>query len=71
MYDNAGINLSITIPPWNKPPGHDLKEAKTLPRDNHCVQKPFPRDRKGSQKPHPRDIKLENFTNISMNSDII
>ena len=61
---------SITIP-WDKPLGHDLKGTKTLPRDNHCVQKPSPWDRTGSQKPHPRDIKLENFTNISINSDII
>ena len=40
-----------------QPPGRDLKGAKTLPRDNHCVQKPSPRDRTGSQKPHPWDIK--------------
>ena len=41
------------------------------PQDNHCVQKPFPRHRTGSQKPHPRDIKVENFTNVSINSDTI
>ena len=61
---------SITIP-RDKPPGYDLNGAKTFPRDNYCVQRPSPRDRKGSQKPHPWDIKLENFTNISMNSDTI
>ena len=53
------------------PPGHDLKGAKTLPRDNHCAQKPSPRDKTGSQKPHPWDIKLENFTNVSVNSGTI
>ena len=61
---------SITIPP-GQTPGHDLKGAKPLPRDNHCVQKPSPRARTGTQKPHSRDIKLENFSNISMNSDTI
>ena len=67
---------SITTPP--PPGGHDLKGAKPFPRENHCVQKPSPWDRKGSQKPRdtkgsqkPRDTKLENFTNISMNSDTI
>ena len=40
----------------------DLKGAKTLPRDNHCVQKRS----LGSQKPNPWDIKLENFTNVSI-----
>ena len=34
-------------------------------------QNPSPRDNTGSQKPHPRDIKLENFTNVSINSDTI
>ena len=62
---------SKTIPLQDKPPGHDLKGAKTLPRDNHCVQKPSPRDKTGRQKSHPRDIKLENFKNVSINSDTI
>ena len=67
----AGISFIQNHPPRDKPPGHDLKGAITLPLDSHCVQKPSPRDRTGSQKPHPRDIKLENFTNISINSDTI
>ena len=55
---------------------NDLKNArsissKTIPLDNHSAQKPFSRDTTGSQKPHPRDIKLENFTNVSINSDTI
>ena len=62
------MRLSIsspTIPP-------DSKGAKALPPgDNHCVQKPSLRDKTGIQKPHPRNIKLENFTNVSMNSDTI
>ena len=71
LYSYAGINFIHNHPPRDKPPGHDLKGAKTLPRNNHCVQNPSPRERAGSQKPHPRDIKLENFTNMSINSDII
>ena len=47
--------------PLDKPPGHDLKGAKTLPRDNHCVLKPSPQDKTRSQKPHPWNIKLEKF----------
>ena len=75
LYTKILMQVSIsskTIPPCrDKSPGHDSKEAKTLPRDNHSVQKPSPRDRTGSQKPYPRDIKLENFTNISINSDTV
>ena len=52
-------------------PGTRLEGSKTLPRDNPYVQKPSPWDRTGSQKPHPRDTKLENFTNVSINSDTI
>ena len=62
---------TISPPPPGKPPGYNLKGAKTHPRDNHCVQKPSPLDRTGSQKPHPRDIKLENFTSMSINSGTI
>ena len=62
--------MQVSISSKTIPQGHDLKRAKTLPpRDNHCVQKLSPRDRTGSEKPHPWDIKLENFTNISINSD--
>ena len=60
---------SKAIPPLGKPPGHDLKRAN--PRDNQCVQKLSPRDRTGSQKPNPLVIKLENFSDISINSDTI
>ena len=59
--------MQVSISSITIPPGHNLKGAKTLPRDNYCVQKPSPRDRTGSQNPHSRDIKLENFTNT--NSD--
>ena len=61
---------SRTIPP-GQTPEHDLKGTKPSPRDNHCVQKPSPRDKTGSQKPHPWDIKLETFTNVSINSDTV
>ena len=67
----AGLNFIQNLPLWDKSPGHDLKEAKPSPRDNHCVQKSSPWDKTGSQKPHPWDIKLENFTNVSINSDTI
>ena len=43
----AGINFM-----HNKPPGHDLKRAKTLPRDNHCVQKPSGTEQ-GAKSPTP------------------
>ena len=39
-------------------------------RDNHCAQNPSPRQNRESKAP-PRDIKLENFTNISINSDTV
>ena len=63
--------MQVSISSKTIPPGHDLTGAKTLSRDNHSVQKPSPQDKTGSQKPHPRDIKLENFTNVSINSDTI
>ena len=51
---------SITIPP-GQTPGTRLEGSKNPPpRDNHSVQKPSPRDKK-----------LENFTNVSINSDTI
>ena len=68
-YCNASINFTQNHP-QDKSPGHNLKGAK-IPWDNHCVQKPSPRDKTESQKPHPWDIKLENFTNVSINSDTI
>ena len=52
--------------------GRRLERGKNPPPGTVIVYKtPPPRDKTGSQKPHPRDIKLENFTNISMNSDTI
>ena len=51
-------------------PGTRL-EGGQPPRDNHCVQKRSSWDKTGSQKPHLRDINLENFTNVSINSDTI
>ena len=62
---------SKTIPPLGQTPWTRLKGSKTLPQDNHCVQKASPLDKTGSQKPHPWDIKSKNFTNISINSDTI
>ena len=61
---------SKTILPQDKPPGDDLKGAKTLPppQDIHCVQKPSLWDRTRNPKPQPGDLELVNFTNISINS---
>ena len=67
----AAINFIQNHPPQNKTLEHYSKGAKTFPPDNHCVQKPSRRDKTGSQKPHPRNIKLENSTNVSINSDTI
>ena len=65
---NAGISFIHNHPP---PRDTTCREQKPSPWDNHCVQKPSSWDKTGSQKPYPWDIKLENFTNVSINSDTI
>ena len=66
------IIMQVSISSKTIPPGTRLKGSKNPPPwDNHCVQKPSPRNRTGSQNPHLWDIELENFTNISINSDTI
>ena len=50
--------------PRDKPLGHDSKGAKTLPRDNHCVQKSSPGQNKEFKGPTPGDIKIENSDTI-------
>ena len=65
----AAINFIKNQPP--PPPPRQAPETRLEEGENHCVRKPFPRDKTGSQMPHPRDIKLENFTNVSINSDTI
>ena len=50
---NAVINFIQNHPPWDKPPGHDWKGAKTLPPGQSLYTKTLPRDKTGSQKPHP------------------
>ena len=70
VHINAAKNFIQKHPPPGQPSGHDLKGAKPLfPGDNHCVQKPSPRAKTGRQKRHFQDIQLENFTNVSINSD--
>ena len=59
---------SITIP-QDKPLG--LEGAKTLPLGQSLCTKTLPSGQNKEQKPYPQDIKLVNFTNISVNSDII
>ena len=44
------MRRSISSP---TPSGHDSKRAKTPPRNNHCVQRPYPWDKTGSQGPIP------------------
>ena len=61
--DNVAINFI-------QKPGDEWKEAKPSSRDNYCVQQSSPQDKTGSQKVHPWDIKLENFTNVSINSTL-
>ena len=64
---NAGINFI-----HNHPPGTRLEGSKNPPPPGQSLcTKTSPRDKKGNQKPHPRDIKLENSTNVSINSDTI
>ena len=71
LFDNAGINVIHNHPPRDRPSGHDLKEAKTLPPGQSLCPKTLPSGQKRESKPHPRDIKLQNFTNVSVNSDTI
>ena len=65
------VSISSKTIPQDKPPGHDLKGAKTLPPGQSLCTKPSPQDKTESQKPHPWDIKSKNFTNVSINSDTI
>ena len=69
--DNLFGIMQVSISSITIPPGHDLKGAKTLPPGIITVYKTLPSGQNRESKPHPRDIKLENFTNISMNSDTI
>ena len=63
--------MQVSISSKTIPPGHDLKGTKTIPPRQSLCTKTLPRDRTGSQKPNLQDIKLQNFTNISINSDNI
>ena len=65
------IYAAINLIQNHSPRDTTRRGQKPSPRDNHCVQNPFPRDKTGGQKPHLRDIKLENFTNTSINLDTI
>ena len=65
------VSISSKTIPAGQTPLTRLEGSKNPTWDNHCVQKPSLRHKTRSQKPHPWDIKLENFTNISMNSDAI
>ena len=44
---------SITIPPWDKPPGHDLKGAKPSPRTIIVYKNPPLGTEKGVKSPTP------------------
>ena len=71
LFMQVSINFIQNHPPGTNPRDTTLKKQKPSTRDNHCVQNPSPQDKTGNQKPHPWDIKLENFTNVSINSDNI
>ena len=64
--DNAAINFS-----QNHPPRETTRKGQNPSLGTILCTKPSPRDKTGSQKPHPLDIRLENFTNVSINSDTI
>ena len=66
----AAINFIQNNPPRDKPPVHvDLKGANP-PGQSSCT-KTLPSEQNRESKAPPRDIKLENLTNISLNSDTI
>ena len=64
------LNASIDFI-QNHPPGTRLEESKNSPPGTIIVYKNPSLETTESQKPNPQDIKLENFTNISINSDTI
>ena len=67
QLNSAGINFIQNHPP----PGHDLKGAKTVPPGQSLCTKTLPSGQNRESKAPPRYINLENFTNVSINSDTI
>ena len=68
--------MQVSISSKTMPPGQTLRKrlegSKTPPPETITVYKNPPLGtEQGVKNPHPRDLKLENFTNISINSDTI
>ena len=57
--------MQVSISSKTIPPGHDLNGAKTLPPGQSLCTKALP----SGQNRESKGLKLENFTNISLNSD--
>ena len=63
------LPVSSKTIPLGTNPGTRLEGGKNPPPRTIIMYKnPSLGTNTGSQKPHPRDIKLENFTNVSTNS---
>ena len=58
------VSISTKTIPLGTNPWTLLEGSKTLPWDNHCVQKPSPRDKKGS--PNLLGHKVNKFHNASI-----
>ena len=52
---------SKTIPPWDKPPGHDLKGATTLPPGQSLCTKTLPSGQNRESKAPPPGHKVRKF----------
>ena len=66
----AAINLIQNHPPGTTL-GTRLEGGKNPPPGTIIVYNTLPSGQNRESKAHPRDIKLENFTNVSKNSDTI
>ena len=62
---------SGTVIVYKNLPSGQNRESKTLPSGQNRESKTLPSGQNRESKTHPRDRRLENFTNISMNSDTI
>ena len=66
-WNHAGINFI-----HNHPPGTRLEGSKNPPPGTIILYKSPPLGTiQGVKSPTPRDIKLETFTNVSINSDTV
>ena len=61
LRHNAGINFIHNHPPWDKPPRHDLKGAKTLPPGQSLCTKTLPSGQNRESKAPPTGHKVRDF----------